>query len=248
MKPLQHARHILEKNNIILVPAFFHVILVQTILSYTFNAIKPPQDFQAFLQSIGTMLPMFLWLALISGALILIIDSFFTSLTLSMVFEAWKKGRTKLDWSYGITFFRSLLVARLAYFAIAALLFISFAPISLLAVGSPLLGGFLMGTALLLSLLFFFSFFWLNESIVTKRLNASRAFAYSAKTTLKNFLLTLHTFLLTVALYFISTGIISIFSPLNQIFLTTLVTLLFAILLKALVSIIKIVFFLQAKQ
>lgn len=247
MKTLEHTFHIIGQNNIIIVPVFFHIIMVQTIVSYAVGAMGIGPDPQLTLQSMGTLLPKFLSLTIILSALFLIIDSFFTSMTLSMVFEAWKKGRTKLDLSNGTKFFAKILAARLLYglFAlmVAAALFF---PIALFS-ASAIIGILLTGAVVLIMAVFFFSFLWINEAIVAKGISANTSFPYSMRTSFKNPSLTLTTILFILTFYIVAQSVVNIFSFSGQVFLIALVGLLVSIFLKALVSILKIVSFLQAK-
>jgi len=246
MKTLEHTFHLFEKNNQILVPVFFNVIMIQTLLSYFVGA-AGLQDPQVLLQDIPGLISRILWVGTISGLLVLLVDSFFTSMTLSMVFEAWKKGKTKLDWNYGTKFFTKILVARIIYFAGAGAIFSLIAASTLLFSTSQLNGILLGGISVAALSLFLFGFFWVNESIVTKKKKPFASFKHSKLTSFRNPALTLRTIFAIFAFYIVAQAIIGIFSAASQIFLTALITLLATIFLKTLVSILKIVSFLQAK-
>ena len=245
MKTLEHTIHILEKNSIILIPVFFHVLLIQTIVSYVVNTIGITNP-ELILQNFQTLLPKFFWMAVISGSLVLLIDSFFLSMTLSMIFEAWKKGKTRLDWSYGTKFFMDILSARIFYLTGLFTLIAAFGLASLLYTAS-LAGILLAAFSGILIISFVLSFFWINESIVTKKAKYLQSFSKSKKTTFKDPLATAKTAILILALYLFAQSILNVASFANQIFLTTIVILIISILLKTTVSILKIVSFLQIK-
>ena len=246
MKILDHTLHILNTNSNILIPVFFHVIAVQTIISYVANSMGI-QDPETLIWNMSTLLPQFISLLVISTLLILIVDSFFISMTLSMIFEAWKKGKTTLDWSHGTKSFTRILSARIIFGGILLTLLLAFI-LPIMVAGYSVILAIIFGGILIFAMIaFYINFFWINEAIVAKGREAVKAFALSRKTTLKNFTLTIRTILLILAFSLITHSIVNIFAFANNIFLTTLVVLLASIFLRAVVSILKIVSFLQAK-
>jgi len=245
MKPLEHTFHILGNNRIILIPVFFNSIITLTITSYVFNIIKPDMDPLVFLQNIETTIPKFFWLMVISGILVLFVEAFFTSMTLSMIYEAWKKGRTKIDFSYGAKFFYKLLGARIIFLPLLLLLA---TPLISLAVVTPSPSAAILAyLSLFLLVIYVLSFFWINEAIVTKKTKILKAFSVSKTTTFKNIPFTIMTALMVAAIYLVTQSVVNTVSLSNQIFPTTLVALLATILAKTLISTLKLVSFLQTK-